>query len=153
VATDGQRVYFTADDGLLRVVGIDGGAAVGLGVASAGGSFDVTLDDASVYWSVQDPAQGAIDRAPLSTLAPTTLASMQADPRSIASDGTNLYWIASSSSASATAIMGCTIASCTPGVLATIPTGSLSAIVVDAVAIYVVQPGGSGDGAIWKVAK
>lgn len=155
VATDGRRVYFTAVDGLLRFISVDGGAAIALGVPSAHGSFDVTVDHASVYWSVIDPAQGAIDRAPLDTLSATTLATQQTFPPSIpsiASDGTSLYWIAGTSRSNETAIMSCTIASCTPQVLATIPASNLSAIVVDSVAIYVVQPG-AFSGAIWKLAK
>jgi hypothetical protein len=153
VAADGQRVYFTASDGVMRAIDGDGGNEVDLGAAGSSATFDVVLDDASVYWSVSDPAQGVIDRAPLSALSASTLASAQSDPRSITSDGTSLYWIASTSKANETAIVGCAIASCTPKVLATISASTLSAIVVDGLAIYVVDPGGSSGGGIWKVAK
>jgi hypothetical protein len=152
VAADGQRVYFTADDGLLRAVGVDGGNEVDLGASSSRGSFDVAVDDASVYWSVSDPTQGVIDRAPLSTLSATMLASGQSSPTSIAGDGAHLYWIAGTSKANQTAVLECDIASCTPKVVATIAATTLSAIVVDDFAIYVVQPANSGGG-IWKLAK
>lgn len=153
VAADGQRVYFTASDGRMRVVDVDGGNELDLGAPGAAKSFDVVLDDASAYWSVSDPAQGTIDRSPLSAPAATTLASAQRSPASIASDGTNLYWIAGTTKASETAIMGCAIASCTPKVVTTIAATTLSAIVVDDLAIYVVEPGASSGGGIWKVAK
>ncbi|MGH7434097.1 MAG: hypothetical protein ACRENE_00315 [Polyangiaceae bacterium] len=153
VAADGQRVYFTASDGLMRVVDVDGGNELDLGAPGAAASFDVVLDDAGAYWSVSDPAQGAIDRSPLSAPAATPLASGQRSPASIASDGTTLYWIAGTSKANQTAIMACAIASCTPKVVNTIAATTLSAIIVDDLAIYVVQPGASGGGGIWKIAK
>jgi hypothetical protein len=153
LAADGHRVYFTASDGLLRAIDVDSGTEIDLGSASSGGSFDVALDDAGVYWSVSEPGQGVIEQSPLSTLSATPLASGQIAPSSIASDGTNIYWIAGTAKANETAIMSCAIASCTPKVLATIAATSLSAIVVDDVAVYVAQPGPSSGGGIWKVAK
>ena len=153
VATDGQRVYFTANDGLLRVVDVDGGNEIDLGSPGAAGSFDLVVDDASAYWSVRDPAQGVIDRSPLSAPSATTLASGQRFPASIASDGTNLYWIAGTSKANETAIMGCTIASCTPKVVTTIAAATLSAIVVDGLADLRRAARREQRRGIWKIAK
>jgi hypothetical protein len=156
VATDGQRIYFTADDGLLHIVGVDGGAPLAIGVPSTQGSSDVALDTSNVYWSISDPMNGFIDYSHLASPTPSTLASNQSNPGSIASDGTNVYWLANtSSSANASAVVGCAIASCrTPRVLATLSTPNLRSIVVDQSAIYFVQPGSSSNnGGVWKLAK
>jgi hypothetical protein len=153
VAADGHRVYVTGSDGLLRAIDVDSGTEIDLGSATSGGSFDVALDDAGVYWSVSQTGQGVIEQSPLSTLSATALASGQISPASIASDGTNLYWIAGTAKANETAVMACAIAACTPRVLTTIAASSLSAIVVDDVAVYVAQPGLTSGGGIWKVAK
>jgi hypothetical protein len=125
-------------------------------VLSAQGSYDVALDTSNIYWSISDPVNGFIDYSPLPSPTPSTLASKQSYPGSIASDGTSVYWLANtSSSGNASAVVGCAIASCTtPRVLATLSTPSLTSIVVDQSAVYFVQPGSSSNnGGVWKLAK
>jgi hypothetical protein len=155
VTTDGQRVYFTADDGLLHVVGVDGGSPFAIGLPNAQGSIGVALDTVGVSWSGRDPAMGTIERADLASLAPSTLTMGQSYPSAITSDGTNVYWLATTAPDGATgAGIGCTIASCTPTVLATSASPTLTSIVVDQRAIYFTEQGTSNiAGGVWKLAK
>ncbi|MGO9835165.1 MAG: hypothetical protein ACLP1X_13210 [Polyangiaceae bacterium] len=153
VATDGQRVYFTATDGLLRGVSVDGSAPFAIGQANPGGSWGVAVDDASVYWSETDPADGSIDLASKASLAPVGIAAGQYYPGSIATDGTNAYWIATTEDAGAATVVGCTVASCVPALLGSGYTYAV-AIVADKDAIYWTDNGStSNNGSIWKLAK
>lgn len=130
VATDGQRVFFTASDGLLHGVDVDGGSPFAIGTASAGGSYSVALASGSVYWSVSPSAsipdgliKGASYLVDASTISPgpvTTIATVQ-NLGQIATDGTDIYWIATVNTDAGTttgAVFGCAIASCTPTMLA-----------------------------------
>ncbi len=153
VAADGQRVYFTASDGRLRAVAVDGGDLQVIGALNESGGDDVTLDRNDVYWSVPDPAAGFIDRVALGTLADAgAVASGLSSPTSIATDGTSLYWAAASSGGSSEDIYACVIASCQPTRLA----GDYVApsIVVDSQAVYWTDYGATANsGAVWKLAK
>jgi hypothetical protein len=154
VAADGQRVYFTASDGLLRAVDIDGGDVESAGAVNQMGSFDVALDTSHVYWSVPNPAAGLIDRVTSGDLTDAgSVVSGLSSPTFIATDGTRLYWAAASADGSgAEDIFGCTIASCQPTRLA---GGFMAAtIVVDSKAIYWTDHGTTtNNGAVWKLAK
>lgn len=154
VATDGQRVYFTADDGLLHGVGVDGGAPFAIGSPSLSPSYGVALDGDQVFWTVQDPYDGVVNGATLDSLSPVPLASSLRSPSSIATDGTNLYWIATIADAgSAQGVYTCVIASCTPTLIA---TGSpyLASIVVDDTAVYWTDQGATfTTGALYKLVK
>lgn len=158
VVTDGTRVYFTANDGLLRAVTVDGGAAaLAIGNANSNGSFGVAVDGANVYWTVPDPSKGVVDEAPTSLLSRTSLASGQYGPTAIASDGTTVYWAASTSpvledASTEYAVFGCTVGACTPATLGTGYT-NVKTIVTDATAIYWTDLGDGTSGAIWKLAK
>jgi hypothetical protein len=154
VATDGQRVYFTASDGLLRGVAVDGSAPFAIGQDNPRGSYGVALDSENVYWSEVDPSQGQISRASTASLAVVGLASQQHYPGAIATDGTNVYWLATTTDAGTVgAVVGCSLASCTPTTLAS-GYSSAVAIVVDSQAIYWTDSSAtSTKGAIWKIAK
>jgi hypothetical protein len=154
VTTDGQRVYFTASDGVLRGGDVDGRAPFALGAASPYGGLGVAVDSAHVYWSVADPTNGTIRSAPLSTLSPATnVASALNEPATLATDGASIYWLGATAADGATgAVYGCTIAACTPTLLA---TGSpyLASIVIDALAVYYTDEGTLNNGGVFKVAR
>jgi len=154
VTTDGKRVFFTADDGLLHGVGVDGGAPFAIGSPSFSPSYGVALDGDEVFWTVQDPRYGIVNGAPLDSLSPVPLASDLQSPGSIASDGTNLYWIATIPDAgSAEGVYTCSITSCMPTLLA---AGShyLTSIVVDDTAVYFTDQGATfTTGAVYRLAK
>jgi hypothetical protein len=162
VASDGTEVYFTATDGWLRTVPADGGATQNVGALNSYGSFGVAVDDVNVYWAVSDPSHGLIEEAPKSAVSPTTaLASGQFAPRFVATDGTNVYWVADGSSAAGMgdagtteAVLGCSRASCAPTTLGS-GYSSVQAIVGDDSAVYWTDNGGTNaaNGAIWKLAK
>jgi hypothetical protein len=158
IATDGQRVYLTASDGLLRAVAVDGSAPVAIGSPDPYGSCGVALDPTPhVYWSVADPAKGLIGSASTASLASLdagVVASGLHAPCAVATDGTHLYWVAAAADGGAsTDIVGCTIASCQPAALAS-GYANASAIVVDSQAIYWTDHGTTTvNGAIWRLAK
>jgi hypothetical protein len=154
IATDGQRVYFTADDGLLHGVGVDGGSPFAVGSPSLSPSDGVVLDSDHVFWTVQDPYEGVVNGAPLDSLSPLPLASGLRSPGSIATDGTSLYWIATIADAGpAEGVYTCIIASCTPTLLAA-GSPSLTSIVVDDTAVYWTDQGATlTTGAVYKLTK
>jgi hypothetical protein len=156
VAADGQRVYFTASDGVLRAVALDAGAAVSVSTGNSSGSFGIAVDSANVYWGVAGPSHGLINVTPTASLSPTAgIVSGPNAPRVIATDGTNVYWASSAADAGAgDSIMGCTIASCTPMTLGS-GYSVVEAIVADEKAVYFTDYGtnNGNDGAVWKVAK
>jgi hypothetical protein len=154
VATDGRRVYFTATDGLLHAVAVDGGTPIAIGTPDQAGSAGIALDTNRVYWTVDDPDGGTVQGAPLSTLAPAVIATKQNAPSFVASDGTRIYWVAATSSAPTSfSIVACTIASpCQPTVLASgyvNPQG----LVVDDAAVYWTDLSSATAGSLWKLAK
>jgi hypothetical protein len=101
---------------------------------------------------------GAVERVALASLAqtPTELATSLHFPSHIASDGTNVYWVGTTTAGGATgAIYGCAIAACNPTLLAT-GSDSIDAVVVDATAVYYADHGPSGGptgGGIYKILK
>jgi hypothetical protein len=161
VATDGQQVYFTASDGLLRGVAVDGSAPFALGTMNRYGSYGIALDTENVYWSVGDPSRGLINEAAKSShaLSKPPLASGQHEPGGMATDGTNLYWLATTTATSGIVdVVGCALASCTPKTPAS-GYASSAAIVVDQKAIYwavsatTEATGSTTNGSIWMLAK
>ncbi|MCL2449105.1 MAG: hypothetical protein FWD17_09170, partial [Polyangiaceae bacterium] len=161
LASDGLNVYFTANDGLLRVAPTDGGAAYSLSVpgAPAGDpSVGVILDSQHVYWTVNDPDAGLVAVASTVPDAASPGASVLVGaghyPDVIVSDGTSLYWrAATSADATTVAIVTCSIASCVPTVLATTST-DFEELAVDDKAVYWTLLGASSvTGSVWKLAK
>lgn len=148
IATDGQRVYFTATDGLLHMIGVDGGNLTPsvLGSPNGGSSLGVRVAGQSAYWTVGGDS-GAILSTPVSTPSATTLATGQGAPLAVASDDVNVYWVSSDGDASA--LRGCALGDCQVTTLASPLVGPLD-VVVDAIAVYYTDETG---GAIWKLPK
>jgi hypothetical protein len=91
VATDGRRVYFTAGDGRLHAVAVDGSSPVAVGIANPNGSYGVALEPMTAYWSVPDPTGGLLGSTPTSpdgAVLSGVVASGLRSPRAIATDGT-----------------------------------------------------------------
>jgi hypothetical protein len=161
LTSDGERVYFTALDGLLRVVPTDGGKAYALaapGTPAGDPSVGVVVQPPNVYWTINDPDAGFVATAPAGPDAASNAASVFAPaqhyPGVIASDGKNLYWRATTSAdVTAATVVSCSIAACAPTVLATTST-DLTAIAVDDSAVYwTLQGATSTSGSVWKLAK
>jgi len=155
ITNDGQRVYFTADDGLLHAVYPDGGGAVAIGTPNSAGSFGITYDQNIVYWTIQDTSAGVVTATSTTTLHNTPLAASQKTPLWIASDGTNLYWIDVNSVSGTGQVMGCLIESCAVAPMVSGTYTPPMSIVVDSNAVYwsEVTTGGGTSGTIWKLAK
>jgi hypothetical protein len=154
VATDGQRVYFTAVDGVLRAVGVDGGAGFQVGTPAAAPSEGVALSTGYVYWTLADPSQGVVNTSSTTSPSGTVLASTQLGPYSVASDGVNAYWANLPNTSGNAQIVECVVASCTPKVVA--HGFHPNAIVVDDVAVYWTDSqndAGVNGGSLWKLAK
>jgi NAD-dependent dihydropyrimidine dehydrogenase PreA subunit len=155
VANDGQNVYLTADDGLLHVVSLDGGAPVAIGTPNSAGSHAIAYDQNVVYWTIDGLSAGAVIATSIPSLQSTPLAGSQSDPNSVASDGTNVYWVTIPGSDQINAgIEGCLVGSCAPSVVSRPYTAPLS-VVVDSAAVYWSEAttGGGPGGTIWKLAK
>jgi hypothetical protein len=152
VASDGQRVYFTAADGLLHAVGVDGGGGVAVAVDAGSATAGVALSGGAVYWTVADPSHGVVLQAPTSSLvASPPIITQQQSPHAVATDGTFIYWV-NLLGAGAAQVMGCPIASCGSSNKLLANAASPSAIVVDSAAIYWTDIGGA-TGAIYKLAR
>jgi hypothetical protein len=152
VATDGTRVYFTAEDGLLRGIPLDGGAQFSIGSTGSAESLGIVLKGGAAYWTIADTAHGEVIGASTTSLGPYPIADEQQFPTWLAVDGTSVFWFTSALTGSST-INGCALNDCTPTPLATSP--SPHAIVVDDTAIYWSDPNALGPfgGAIFKLAK
>jgi hypothetical protein len=118
----------------------------------------VTVQLPDVYFTVVDPDAGLVASAAAtsgdaSAVTGTAVAQGQHDPFLIVSDGRSLYWEATTSGGTASAILTCTVGACAPRVIAT-TTGDLVAIAVDDKAIYWTLSGATSiTGSIWKLAK
>jgi hypothetical protein len=155
IANDGQNVYLTADDGLLHVVSLDGGAPVAIGTPNSAGSYAIAYDENVVYWTIDALSAGAVIATSIPSLQSTPLAGSQPDPISVASDGTNVYWVTIPGLNQINAgIEGCLVGSCAPSVVSRPYTAPLS-VVVDGAAVYWSEAttGGGPGGTIWKLAK
>jgi hypothetical protein len=153
VAADGQRVYFTAQDGLLHAIGVDGGApaTASWGNPLSSGSQGIAVYGGDVYWTVADPTQGSILAAPTSTLTVGTVAASQQDPQPVATDGANVYWANVNIAAQSAVILGCSIANCpSPTQLFQRQASNAVAMVVDDRSIYWTD---SYNGSLWMLAK
>jgi hypothetical protein len=150
VTTDGQQVYFTADDGLLRVMGVDGGGVRTFGQPGQTASLGVALDSNTVFWTVGAPVDTVLAVGKTSPAGSgSTLAGSQANPQAVASDGLDVYW---ANTGVTSTIAECAIASCSP---TTIVSGLNlpSALVVDSVAVYFTDANSGSNGTLWKIAK
>jgi hypothetical protein len=155
IANDGQSVYLTAADGLLHIVGLDGGAPVAIGTPNSAGSFGIAYDQNVVYWTVDAVSTGVVIATSTLSLLSTPLAASQENPSSVASDGTNVYWVtAPGQNLANIGIEGCLVASCAVTIVSRPYTPPLS-IVVDGTAVYWSEAttGGGPSGTIWKLAK
>jgi hypothetical protein len=155
IANDGQSVYLTADDGLLHVVRLDGGAPVAIGTPNSAGSDAIAYDQNVVYWTIDAPSAGAVIATSTLSLQSTSLAASQPYPISVASDGTNVYWVTIPGLNRVNAgIEGCLVGSCAVSVVSSPYTAPLS-VVVDSTAVYWSEgtTGGGPSGTIWKLAK
>jgi hypothetical protein len=152
LAADGQRVYFTAADGQLHAVGIDGGGALGIGASSVPGG-GVALYGPAVYWTLVDPMSGIVASASTVSLDMNVIAASQSNPEAVASDGANVYWT-DVPNLGVAQVKECALGSCTPVVIAD-NLSSPFAIVVDDVAVYWTDIGSASGshGSLWKIAK
>jgi hypothetical protein len=154
IATDGQYVYWTADDGKVRRIAVGGGAVtvVASATGSAGG---LAVDEQNVYFTAGDDP-GTVNYAPKGgTSGGSALAAAQHLPIAVAVDANSIYWVNSAIGISETSgtVMTCRIASCTPTTLASAQRTPVS-IAVDDTAVYWSNFDlGNSQGGIMKVAK
>jgi hypothetical protein len=152
IATDRQgTVFFTDDDGRLHRMNVDGGSPTSIGNADGSApSSALALDVTSAYWAVRDLTAGTVNVAAKDGTTVKMLASSQAAPAALASDGINLYW-ANYGAGLDGAILTCNIATCSPTTL--VPNApNARAIVVDQVAIYWIQSDDfARPGSIWRM--
>jgi len=156
VASDGQRVYFTADDGLLHVVSVDGGASLSLGSPDPAGSFGIALSAGDVFWTVYDPTNGEVLAASTTALATQPIAVEQQQPAAVASDGVIVYWANTRDFESGTSeICSCVLGDCSTVTVVGQGFSDPTAIVVDSTAIYGIdrQPTLGSNGAVWEIAR
>jgi hypothetical protein len=153
--TDGVFVYFAADDGIVRKVPINGGAAENLsGGVSPAPATRVKIDSTNVYWS-NNASQGTINAVSKGGAGPHTLSSGQPWPSGITADANNIYWVNNglgSSFANGTVMM-CPITNCTTPVQLASSQHAPKAIAVDSKAVYWTNFGnGNNDGSVMRVA-
>jgi hypothetical protein len=150
VTTDGQRVYFTADDGLLHVVATDGGAVMPstLGTPNDAGALGIAYENQTVFWTVSSVGTGQVMQTSTASLAATSIAAGQNTPSSVASDGLNVYWLDFGLNANGE-LLGCTILNCKPVSLYG-PIQTPRAVLVDGTSIYWIDQGTSS---IWRILK
>jgi len=89
LAVDDTSVYW-ADGPSVRKVPVAGGSAVSLAVGQSNAT-GIVLDDQHVFWSNYDG--GTVMRADLNGAHPTTVASAQRHPYSMAQDALAIYWV------------------------------------------------------------
>jgi hypothetical protein len=141
VRSDGTHLYLAQDDGHVWRMEMDGG-----GVVNLSGSLTVPLanglaiDSQAIYWTQQDPnlaLPGTVNVTGLDGTNPHVLASNQANPMHIVSDGTNVYWttLGFGSSGNSGKVWMCSPGSCQPVTLAT-QQPDPQYIVVDDQAVY-----------------
>jgi hypothetical protein len=151
VTSDGQRVYFTADDGLLHMVAVDGGAVVPstLGTYNDAGSVGITYVNQTVMWTVAAAGTGTIQQTSTSSpIAAQAIVAGQSLPNSVASDGLNVYWLNFGLNGNGV-LRGCTILSCQPATLYS-PIQTPRALLVDSTWIFWLDVGTSS---IWRLPK
>jgi hypothetical protein len=157
VATDGQKVYFAVTDGLLHIVAVDAGPDAGqiaIGTADPNGAFGVAVQGGYVYWTVFNPGQGAVWGASTSSLSAAPIVVQQFDPRTVASDGTNLYWLVPAVNNNGQ-LLTCTIVGCTSPTALASHISLPREVIVDSNAVYWTDQANSSTpaGSVWKVAK
>jgi hypothetical protein len=150
LVTDGQRVYFTADDGLLHIVGTDGGAVTPptLGTANAAGSLGVAYVNQTVLWTVEAIGTGQVMQTSTANLAAIPVTAGQNSPVSVAGDGLNVFWLDFGLNANGD-LRGCTVLDCVAQPLYS-PIETPRNLLVDATSLYWIDV---GTGGIWRLPK
>lgn len=139
IAVDATNLYWTTDTdpGAVMTVPIGGGtpAVLEAGHATQG----LAVVGARVYWTngETDETSGAIMAASTDGGAPTTFATMQTSPGSLAADGTSVYWTTYDTNGS---VMKASLDGGAPTTLAT-EQAFPGSIVVDATSVYWVSEG------------
>jgi hypothetical protein len=153
MAVDAHTVYWTSSlEGLVFSVPRCGGSVATL--ASIPGAYPgaIAIDSVSAYFTARN--DNAVMKVPLGGGAPTTLASNQTSPINIATNGTNVYWLASGFSATG-ALLSVPVAGGTPTTLAVAPDSEaqLRGLTLDATYVYWTNEGdpGSANGAILRM--
>jgi hypothetical protein len=88
--------YSIAPGGTVMAVSVMGGAAVTIATVEDTNPLIMAIDGANVYWGTRDNGWdpvGIIAMAPLAGGPVVTLATGQASPASIVSDGSTVYWV------------------------------------------------------------
>jgi hypothetical protein len=150
IATDGQRVFFTSDDGLLHVVQVDGGAVTppSVGSANDAGSIGVAVQGQLVFWTSGGSDGTVLERpAETNSVDAAVVAGGQELPGAVTSDGVSLFWLAYDGDAGV--LRTCTITTCQPSTLAGALAGPLD-VVVDSTAVYFSD---EQSGVLWKLPK
>ena len=98
IATDGSNVYWTDSGNGGAVRRAPNGAPVSTPSTVAGGQMGadgLALDATSVYWSTNDPVNGAIHSAPKNTTngSGSLVVTKQASPHGVAVANGFIYWI------------------------------------------------------------
>jgi hypothetical protein len=152
VASDGTHLYWTTSPGEVRTCGVGSGTCVATTFASnQQNPVEVVVVDHRVYWTAV--GTGSIFVCPTTGCSPALvpLVTGQIDLAGLAVDSTNVYWVASSSSATAGAVLTCPVAGCGAGPLV-IAAGlnQPHGIALDNAYVYFTT---LGDGAVQRVAK
>ncbi len=155
IAVHTQSIFFTVAEGTVRKIGIDGGAPTIVGSAK-GEPVGLAVDDANVYWAVDDDP-GTINVAPRSGASRgAPLAAGQQFPLALAVDPTSIYWVNLGPGVGGLegTLMTCNFASCAaPTIIASKQKGPV-AVAIDETAIYWSNFGGGvGDGALMRLAR
>jgi hypothetical protein len=93
LAVDASSVYFVTFAGTIMKMPSAGGVTTTLATFQPSAMYEnyrMAVDGAFVYWTAD--FGGTVQKVPLAGGAIITLASGQGTPRTIASDGDNLYW-------------------------------------------------------------
>jgi hypothetical protein len=169
IAVDGQYVYWVnADSGQSSIMRVPKGGGTPITIASSQlNAVAVAVDSSAVYWAnagtstcapsgaCTSNGDGAVLRAPLTGGAPTTLASGQHVPVSIAVDSTNAYFIDEGTAVYDSSIADGSVVKVPlgGGAPVTLATGYSypGALAIDKANVYWTAPDSLGKGTVFKV--